>query len=393
MAHSDLIRLRGITWNHSRGYLPMVATAQRFSETHPGVEVVWEKRTLQEFGDSPVEKLVELFDLLVIDHPFVGAAARSRVFLPLDEGLGSDFLSEQHRNSVGQSHCSYAYDGLQWALAIDAAAPVSSWRPDLVAERRVVLPETWDELLKLAKRGLVAFPSIPVDSLMNFYMLCCGLGDGPFSTPDSVVDATIGVEALAKLRELVSLCRPEILTWNPIATYEAMTKSDEVLYCPFAFGYCNYARSGYARVPLEFGDLCRIEGNERLRTTLGGTGLAISAACRNREVALEYAVYVASLECQQTTYFQSGGQPGHRAAWNDKETNHMSRNFFRNTLPVLDRAYMRPRYAGYVHFQDEASSIIHGFLRENISPHKVVEQLQRTYEKSREDVGPGSLRG
>ena len=29
--------LRGMTWDHSRGYTPMVATAQRFSELNPGI--------------------------------------------------------------------------------------------------------------------------------------------------------------------------------------------------------------------------------------------------------------------------------------------------------------------------------------------------------------------
>jgi hypothetical protein len=33
--------LRGITWNHTRGFLPMLATAQRFSELHPGSQVSW----------------------------------------------------------------------------------------------------------------------------------------------------------------------------------------------------------------------------------------------------------------------------------------------------------------------------------------------------------------
>jgi hypothetical protein len=53
----------------------MVATAQRFCETHPEVEIAWEKRSLQEFADYPIPKLAEQFDLLVIDHAFVGYAA------------------------------------------------------------------------------------------------------------------------------------------------------------------------------------------------------------------------------------------------------------------------------------------------------------------------------
>ncbi len=42
--------LRGITWNHSRGYVSVVATAQRFCELHPQVAISWDKRSLQEFA-------------------------------------------------------------------------------------------------------------------------------------------------------------------------------------------------------------------------------------------------------------------------------------------------------------------------------------------------------
>ena len=64
--------LRGITWNHSRGFVSVVATAQRYCELHPDVEITWEKRSLQEFADAPIQGLAEAYDLLVIDHPLGG---------------------------------------------------------------------------------------------------------------------------------------------------------------------------------------------------------------------------------------------------------------------------------------------------------------------------------
>ena len=68
------VKLTGITWNHTRGYLPLVATAQRFADQHPDVSIEWHRRSLQEFADFPIERLAERFDLLVIDHPFAGHA-------------------------------------------------------------------------------------------------------------------------------------------------------------------------------------------------------------------------------------------------------------------------------------------------------------------------------
>ena len=69
----------------------MLAASQRYEELHPGVEIIWKKRTLQEFADFPVEKLTEQYDLLIIDHPWVGCAAATKCVLPLDEFLSKEY--------------------------------------------------------------------------------------------------------------------------------------------------------------------------------------------------------------------------------------------------------------------------------------------------------------
>ena len=73
------IILNGITWGHSRGITPLLAVSQRYSELHPGIEIRWKKRTLQEFADFPIEKLTDDYDLLIIDHPWVGCAAATEL--------------------------------------------------------------------------------------------------------------------------------------------------------------------------------------------------------------------------------------------------------------------------------------------------------------------------
>jgi multiple sugar transport system substrate-binding protein len=373
-------KLTGITWDHTRGYLPLVATAQRFMDQHPELAIEWHKRSLQEFADFPIERLAERFDLLVIDHPFAGHAAAHPTLLPLDEHLPPAFLADQAANSVGASHASYCYGGHQWALAIDAATPVSAWRPDLLERAGATPPATWDDLLALARRGLVALPAIPVDSLMNFYMLCLGLGAELFPDAERVVEPAAGAAALELLRELVLLCAPACLSRNPIRTLEALV-AGEAAYCPFAYGYSNYARADYAARPLRFGGLVRL-GGAQLRSTLGGTGLAISRRCQDLDVALAYAQLVAAPECQRGMYLASGGQPGHRAAWLDPAANQLCGGFFADTLPTLDQAYLRPRYAGYIPFQDHAGPVVHRFLRDGGDPRAAVEELDELYRGS-----------
>jgi multiple sugar transport system substrate-binding protein len=270
-------------------------------------------------------------------------------------------LANQAANSVGQSHASYSYNGHQYALAIDAAAPISACRPDLLQRANALLPATWEELLALARRGLVAIPAISIDSLMNLFMLANALDAEPFTHPDEVIAETPGRQALQLLRELVQLSPPGSLDRNPIRTWQLLADSDTVAYCPFAYGYSNYSRDGYAASVLRAGALVTFNGKP-LRSTLGGAGLAISRTSKHPKQALAYAEFVASPRVQGTLYAQSGGQPGHRAAWLDPALNAATANFFRNTLPTLDSAWVRPRFAGFIAFQDTASKLVHDYL-------------------------------
>ncbi|WP_129717664.1 ABC transporter substrate-binding protein [Pedobacter sp. SYP-B3415] len=379
----EKIRLKGITWNHSRGLLPMVATAQRFAELNPGVEISWEKRSLQQFADLSIAELAARFDLLVIDHPWAGYAAKSAAILPLDKYLGAAFLEDQARQSVGASYESYSFDSRQWALPIDAATPVAASRPDLLKERQLSLPGSFHDLLYLAEQGLVAFAGIPIDVLMNFYTLCCSSGEDPCQSETEVVSKATGIRVLKLYRELASLIDRENFNRNPIQVYEAMTCADDIAYCPFAYGYSNYARAGYARRELRFHDMISLDGQTRLRSTLGGTGLAISARCSEVETAVAYLRYCADPQTQQTLYFDNGGQPGHRAAWLNAEVNRRSGNYFLDTLPALDRAFLRPRYAGHMYFQDHAGDIVRDYLMQGGNEEQVLCELNELYVRSK----------
>ncbi|HVW58916.1 MAG TPA: extracellular solute-binding protein [Puia sp.] len=364
--------IRGISWGHSRGITPLLAAAQRFSELHPGIAIQWDMRSLQRFADEPIEKLTETYDLLVIDHPWVGRAASLGCVLPLDRHLSPGFLKDQAENSVGYSHHSYHYGGHQWALAIDAATPAASCRMDLLDKAGMAVPATWKEVLELARMGKVAVPGIPIDLLMNFYMFCIAHGSRPFQHADMVIDRETGGKALRTMKELYSLVDPLFYECNPIAVAERMTAGDEYWYCPFAYGYSNYARDGYARRRLTYADLVSMEDGGRLRSTIGGTGLAVSASSRHTPLALQFLEMVMTPEFQSTFYVEHGGQPGHRRAWLNERANRLTHNFFYTLLPIMERGYMRPRYDGYLYFQDHAGQFIQDYLLQQCSEEEVL---------------------
>lgn len=373
--------LRGITWGHSRGITPLLAAAQRFEELNPQVKISWKKRTLQEFADFPIEELTKEYDLLIIDHPWVGCAAATNCVLPLNEYLTTTYLENQLANSVGGSHESYNYDGSQWALAIDAATPAASYRKDLLAQHNVPLPQTWQEVIALAKAGRVAVPAIPIDLLMNFYSFCIAHGTEPFLNETEIIDETTGIAAINTMKELYGIVDKKMFECNPIAVAELMSNTDDYWYCPFAYCYSNYIRVGYAKNLLHYTDVVTYNG-KRLRTTIGGTGLAISAFSKHKEIAVEFAEWIVSEKQQQTFYVQHGGQPGHLSAWQNEEANKLTNNFFKEVLPVMQNGYIRPRYNGYLHFQDHAGNPLQNCLLNNLSAKEALKEMNVIYIQS-----------
>jgi multiple sugar transport system substrate-binding protein len=91
---------------------------------------------------------------------------------------------------------------------------------------------------------------------------------------------------------------------------------------------------------------------------------------------------VASSDVQRGIYFAAGGQPGHRTAWLDEAVNAASSDFFRDTLAALDRAYLRPRYLGFMEVQERSGELIHDWLAEGGSADDLLDRLNALYRTS-----------
>jgi multiple sugar transport system substrate-binding protein len=358
----------------------MVATARAWAESHPGVTISWEKRSLQAFADRPIEEMANSYDLMVIDHPHVGEVARTGQLLALD-GIGhDDALATLAAQSVGLSHPSYEFDGRQWALAIDAATPVAAWRTDQIDGP----PHDWAGVMELARAGRVGFALKPINALMTFMGLARNIGE-PVAEGAAFVDRSAGEAVLGMLSEVVALMDARCLTADPIAIYEWMGRTAEApAYSPFGYGYTNYSRAGYCRFPLVFADAPGVRGPDPAGTVLGGTGIAVSAASAHPELAADYAFWIAGAACQRGLFFDAGGQPGNAAAWDDDRCNAQTLDFFRNTRATHDAAWLRPRYDGYMGFQDKGGDIVHAHLRGEATAGATLDALQAAYLESRE---------
>lgn len=371
-----------MTWDHPRGFDPLIAASAMFADRwraeYPESEftIHWEKRSLNEFELTPLPQLSERFDLIVIDHPHVGEASASGCLLPINEWADAAALASIAAGSVGGSYESYVLDGQIRALPIDAATQVSARREGVDPLPDV---EAW---FNEADPTRTVWPLQPVHALSSFFTFCANAGHPCSQHGARLIEADAGGHALEKMIALVGRVAPASFDMDPIDAAEALARG-EADRCPMLYGYVNYARVGFRRHRLLYEDLPEWHGSVA-GTTLGGTGLSVSAHSSHRDAAIRFSLAVASGDWQRGVYFDGGGQPAHDDAWRDPRINHATAGFFNNTRATLDSAWTRPRFAGFINFQRAAGDIVVDALRARIDIRSAVARLNDLFVQAQE---------
>ena len=374
------ITLKGLAWDHRRCWGPLDASIGAYTAARPGLSIVWDRRSLYEFGEGRLEDTVRKYDLITFDHPFVGEVARDGLMLPFDDHLSEADKRMFEADSVGKSWQSYQAGGKQWALPIDAAAQVASYRPDLLNKYADAPPTSHEAVVQLGRRlradGLwLGLPLVPTDA-MCLILTGAALASHPIGTdPGVCIEDRVLAGVVDRLRELAALAHPQSWSWNPIRCYEHMIAHNDVVYVPFAFGYVNYA-SRNDGPHLRFAD---IPASPPKGALLGGAGIGVSAQSKHPDEAIAYAKHLCSPEFQRTEYVSAGGQPGMLSAWTDAAANQATRNFFADTLATMRGSYLRQTHPGFITFFRESAAKAAAAIKGELSPADLAAWLNRKH--------------
>ncbi len=346
--------LRGMTWDHPRGFESVVA-CNDLVETKFGVTIEWQARSLLQFGDQHVREFAKDHDLMVIDHPHVPDGVNDGALVAMDDLLTADQLAVLERESAGPSHESYRFRGKIWALAIDAATQVSVYRPDLVDG----VPPFWSDILADAKKKKVLWPYKPVDAFSTFATLSAQNGYAIGS--DRMLDKETTEKTMDFMIGFASQVPDFCATSNPFEISERLVETDDYWYAAPLYGYTNYSRAGFRSRVLHYDDVPSFDGRAT-GSQLGGAGIAVSSYSQHQKLAGEIAAYLSSAEAQNGPYTERYGQPGNLRAWLSPRMNNLTGNFFRNTLRSIEGSWVRPRLVGWPDFQFDVSQVIHRSL-------------------------------
>jgi multiple sugar transport system substrate-binding protein len=377
------ITLKGIGWDHPRCMEPLYASISAYKK--PNITIEWSARSLYAFGEGRLAELIDNYDLIIFDHPYVGEISKNGTFLNLRDFLSDTQINQFSADSSGPSWQSYQFDGGIWGLPIDAATQVSAYRDDLLAQNDVIAPSRLDDVFELAsllkKRDLwIAIPLNTVDSFCALLTLTAHMGSPLNQQQPLFFDIPILKEALKTIRMLADIAHPDSTFWNPITCFNHMRETNEIAYVPYAFGYTNYSRDEHKN-RISFCDIPAIGEQGPTGALLGGAGIGISKNCENPEMAMEYATFLCSSEFQSGDYFNAGGQPASLAAWELPANNDKANGFFSGTTQSMKNSYMRPRYHGIIPFIRQSAPLVHTFVRGELSLVQTVEKLQIEFDR------------
>ena len=364
-------RYKGLTWDHPRGYQALRAAAVEIAPSQ-GLEIEWDIQPLEGFESHPIADLCARYDLLVLDHPHIGDAVAAAGLQPLEAFFPASELATLDADSIGPSLRSYRHGGRTWALPLDAASQVTAYRPDLLSSP----PRTWAEVETIAEEGGLALSLAGPHAILSVLSICAALdpANAGRASPDLFEDA-IGARAVGMLQRLFERANQTLLAENPIGILEHMARRDDVRLCPLVYGYVNYARAAADRAALAFSNAPSATPDGVPGSTLGGTGIGLTARADVSSELLAHLRWLMSDRAQAAFIPDHVGQPSRRSAWQSQIVNRQWGDFYSRTASTLETAYVRPRYQGYIAWQSLASAFVREAFACRLEPGLVARTL------------------
>jgi multiple sugar transport system substrate-binding protein len=363
--------LDGLTWEHPRAWRGLEAACASV----PEVTVKWHRQSLAGFENEPVAQLAQRFDLLVVDHPGLGAAIAGDALVPLAQVLEAVDLAAWQSESVAATWSSYTVDDVLWALPLDAATQATVYRADLLADP----PRRWDDVADLARSRPVALClGGPHAGLLLLAMSAERRPGRP-----SLFDAELTAAAVDLLRALWRSVDREASRLDPIGLHDMLATTDEVVCCLLTYTYAVYGSAGTGQ-PLSWAPAPTfVAARPEAASVLGGTGLAVSARALDRPDALRLVIRrLMDPRVQLDVVAPLGGQPAVRSVWDSEAADRAVNGHYSRTRESLDGAYVRPRQDGWIAFQDELSHRVREALTTSTPSEKVAADLELAYARS-----------
>lgn len=321
------------------------------------------------------------YDLVLMDIVWVPKFAHQGWLLPLDEWFDNESLKGFLAGDIEGS----IYNGRIYRIPLQTDAGMLYYRKDLLDEAGLPVPETWDQLVEVAKtlqkppiRWGYVFQGRQYEGLVcNFLELIWSFGGGVFNEKgELVMDSPQNVEALSFMCDLVHVHK---VTPPGVTTYEEeecrhVFQEGNAVFCrnwPYQWTLAQGEKSP-VRGKIGIAPLPHKKGNNSY-STLGGWGFGISRFTKKKDACLKFIKYITGPGPQKKLHFKSGTVPTRTSLFHDeeilKEGPHYSELF-----KILLRSRPRPIHSDYPRISDIMSRHVHKALLRRETPHDALKK-------------------
>jgi multiple sugar transport system substrate-binding protein len=312
-------------WDYYGEATPLKSAIAEFSKSHPDITVKYEAFDYETIHDkfSVAVSSGEAPDLATVDMTWIPSFASNGLLSdlePLGHGdLNGEPMDAQYTEGANQA---MRYDGKLVTALYDFDAYALYYRKDILEQKGITVPTTWDELLT-ASAAMAERPSpgaeverygLMVQPDTFHYAQLLFQNGGSLLDEDEKKAAFNGPEGVKALDYMHSLLtQGGGLYWPDGGNVVAGIKSEQVgmfLNGPYMMGQLK------AAVPEQEGQwaVAPAPVGKQQGSYLGGTGLVVPTGAKNPTAAWELAQFLLQPEQQAHVFTDAGAAPATSAA-------------------------------------------------------------------------------
>ena len=354
-----------------------------------GVEVVVQELGYKELHDKLAMEVIQktgAYDVVMLDDPWLAEFA-SQGFLEDIGGMLEAKGVQVDPDFVPTTIEVCKYKGKLYALPYVGNVQLFVYREDLFEKYGLPEPKTWDDVLKAAKtiyegeRGKVYGYVIrgkkgnPV--VTNFLPIFWGYGArivDEMGRPTVYSDEAI--KALKTFLELKDYAPPGVENYNSPEIKAALYNGQTAMSIVWP-----------AWVPaLEDPEKSKVAGKVVVTTTpgakpmIGAWLLGIPSTSKNKDLALDFILFVLSRDMQKKLALEAGVPPTRASVYLDDEVK-AKYPWYPVQLEALKDAQPRPRLPQWSKVEDILANYIHQALTGALTPEEALKKAQEELEK------------
>lgn len=350
-----------------------------FETAHPdiGLQLVEgppSTNTREEMYTSAFLSGSSAYDVVWMDVIWTPKFAAAGWLKPLDQWVTPAQLMKDHYEAAVNAS---VYQGHVYRVPVTSGGGVLYYRKDLLEQGGFKPPQTWTELVTIAKKlqrpperwGFV-FQGQQYEGLICAFLEVLWGAGGDVVAPDGqvLIDRP---EAVAALQWLVDAIYVEKIVPEAVTTYQEeecrllFEQGHAVFMRNWPYVWTSAQKEGSpVKGKIGLVPMVHRPGNFRSASTLGGWGVGISKFSKHPEEAWKFVTFLSGTEVQKLMHLKMGGQPSRTALYRDTEVL-ATAPFYRELFSVFEGARPRPVHPRYAKISDIlAASLSQALVRQ-----------------------------